>query len=423
MNLIVRSTIGVAAVLVALHCGAVVAAAQTADLSIEKFTFADPAAAGADFSYFMFVSNNGPDTARNVLMTDVMPTGVTFESAQTSPDGLPCTFNPTVQTLTCNLGDIVAFDGVFVEVSVRAPSYAGTIVNTAGVSSSTPDPNPADNTSTVSTNVVQYNLSDLAVTMTASASSVLVHRSVTFTTTVTNLGPHDAAGVQLTLSPPFLADIISLKTSRGTCTQTTDSIDCALGPMPTGASAVVTLEVKPQKDGFALTFASVSGYGDPLFFDPNPNNDFADVSVDVNYPGNANPAFTKTTTQIISQQLLIPNTCTGDYIYLSGMVRQVVSSTFSPGEFHVNTLTNYNGLTGVGLISGTTYRATGTSRFNRSLNLVFGGFFPYAFNQVENVRLVGSGGQSLVLHENFHVTVGLDGTATTVVDNPVIVCQ
>ena len=33
--------------------------------------------------------------------------------------------------------------------------------------------------------------------MTASASAVLVHRSVTFTTTVTNLGPHDAAGVQL----------------------------------------------------------------------------------------------------------------------------------------------------------------------------------------------------------------------------------
>ena len=90
MNLFVRSTISVAAVLVALHFGAAVASAQTADLRIEKYTFADPAAAGADFSYFMFVSNNGPDTAHNVLMTDIMPTGVTFESAQTSPDAVLC---------------------------------------------------------------------------------------------------------------------------------------------------------------------------------------------------------------------------------------------------------------------------------------------------------------------------------------------
>ena len=423
MNSIFRSTIGVAVVLVALHFGSAVAAAQTADLSVEKYTFADPAAAGADFSYFMFVSNNGPDTANNVLLTDVMPAGVTFESAQTSPDGLPCTFNATVQTLTCNLGDMVAYDGVFVEVSVRAPSYAGTIVNTANVSSSTPDPNPADNSSTVSTNVVQYNLSDLAVTMAASASNVLVHRSVTFTTTVTNLGPHDAAGVQLALSPPFLADIISLNTSRGTCTTTTDSINCALGSMPTGASAVVTLEVKPQKDGFALTFASASGYDDPLFFDPNPNNDFASVTVDVDYPGNANPAFTNRTTEIIPQGLFVLNTCSGEYLYLSGMVRQVMSSTFSKGEYHVNVITNYDGLTGFGLSSGTTYRAKGTSRYDRSLNLVFGGWYPYAFNQVDNVRLVGSGGQRLFLHENFHVTVGVTGTPTSVQDNPVITCK
>ena len=324
MKSFVRSIVPIAvATLVAMHFFSAAAAAQSADLSVQKYTFADPAAADANFTYFMDVFSEGPDDAQNVVLTDVLPPGVTFVSADSFPAGLPCTFDAPSHRLRCELGTLVAYDAAFIQMTVRAPSTPGTIVNTATVSSSTPDPNPDNNSSTASTEVVRFNLSDLKVTVTASANPVLVHRAVTFTTTVTNLGPHAAAGVQLSLSPPFLADILSVTPSQGTCTTTTDSIDCALGAMAIGASATLTLEVKPQTDGFALTTAFVSGYGDPLFFDPNSDNDFASVSVDVNYPGNADPALTQTSHQTIPYAALVENTCSGDIIYLSGTVREV----------------------------------------------------------------------------------------------------
>ena len=307
-------------------------------------------------------------------------------------------------------------------MTVRAPSYSGTIVNAASVSSSTSDPNPDDNTATVSTEVVQFNLSDLAVKVTASANPVLVHRAVTFTTTVTNLGPHAAAGVQLSLSPPFLADILSVTPSQGTCMTTTDSIDCSLGAMAIAAGATLTLEVKPQTDGFALTTAFVSGYGDPLFFDPNSENDFASVSVDVNYPGNADPALTQTSHQTIPYPALVENTCSGDIIYLSGTVREIVSLTSNKNRVRGNTLTDYRGITGIGLLSGKTYRASGGSRTGTGLSLVFNGWYPYEFTSVDKVRLVAND-ERLWLHENLHLTINGNWTYTATVNNATVQCK
>ena len=425
MRSIVRSIVRLAAAIaIASHFGSAVAAAQSsADLDVQKYTFSDPAAANADVTYFIWVFNNGPDAAQNVVLTDALPAGVTFKSANVFyPEGGSCTLDASSQTLGCNFGTLPAYEGDYVEVVVRAPSVAGAIVNTATVASSTPDPDSANNTSSVSTQVVVFNLSDLAVTMKASANSVLVHRAVTFTTTVTNLGPQNAAGVQLSFNPPFLADIISMKPSQGTCAPAAYTIDCLLGPLAAGAGATVTLEVKPQKDGFALTSAFASGYGDPSFFDPNDLNNFAHVAVDVNYPGNADPAFTTTTSQNIPYATFVYNPCSGEYIALSGTAHQVVSLTFSRQHTSGNTFTNYQGLTGVGLDSGTIYRATGVSRIGTGLSLVFTGWFPQEFSMLDNVRLAG-GGATLLLHQNLHLTVNANGTYTSVVDNLVLECK
>jgi uncharacterized repeat protein (TIGR01451 family) len=411
--------------LIASHFGSGLAAAQPgADLGVDKYTFFDRVATGSSLTYSIDIFNHGFDEAENVVLTDVLPAGVTFESVEVFyPEGASCTFDEPSRTLTCQLGTFAAFDGASLGLYVQTPSFAGTIVNTATVASSTPDPYADNNSSTVSTEVVEFNLSDLAVTMTASANTVLVHRAVTFTSTVTNLGPQDAAGVQLSLSPPFLADIISVKASQGTCTTTADNIDCLLGPLTTGAVATVTLVVKPQKDGFALTFASVSGYGDPAFFDPEMNNDFAYLSVDVNYPGKADPAFSTTTSQVVPYSMYLYNPCAGEVVHLSGMLRQVVSLTFSNTHYRTNTFTNFQGITGTGLSSGTAYRATGGSRTGTGLNLVFNGVYPREVTILDNVRLVGDGGNTLLLHQNTHFTINANGSYTAVVDNPRLECK
>jgi uncharacterized repeat protein (TIGR01451 family) len=247
---------------------------------------------------------------------------------------------------------------------------------------------------------------------------------VTFTTTVTNLGPHDAAGVSVELFTPANADIISLTPSQGTCSTTPiDTFECLLGPMAAGASATIDLVVKPQKDGLVLTFASASGYGDPLFFDPDFSNDFASIDLDAKYPGNADPSYTTRTTQVIPLDGILPNPCGGEPISLQGSLRLVFSSTFGQNRIRENSFTNYRNVRGIGLESGATYKLIGNSKTGSGRSFVFNpGFFPHEFTQVDNLQLIG-GETHLLLHQNTHITVNANGTATAVADNPILECK
>jgi uncharacterized repeat protein (TIGR01451 family) len=113
-----------------------------ADVSITKTA---PATATTDrpFTYLITVSNAGPQTASNVVVTDTIPTGTTFSSA--TPSQGSCTGTTVV---TCTLGAIAAGGDATIALTVVAGPTPGTITNTASVAN-TPeiDPTPGNNTS------------------------------------------------------------------------------------------------------------------------------------------------------------------------------------------------------------------------------------------------------------------------------------
>jgi uncharacterized repeat protein (TIGR01451 family) len=119
--------------------------AAQADLEISKDDSPDPVTVGDNLTYTITVTNNGPDAAANVVVTDTLPSGVTFVSA--SPG---CVHAAGV--VTCNLGTIAVGDSVTITivVTVTAP---GTISNTATVTSDTLDPNTANNSDAEPTEV------------------------------------------------------------------------------------------------------------------------------------------------------------------------------------------------------------------------------------------------------------------------------
>jgi hypothetical protein len=249
---------------------------------------------------------------------------------------------------------------------------------------------------------------------------VLVHRAVVFTSTVTNLGPHPATSLTWSAFPPFLADVISVKPSQGACQTTSEEIVCELGAVAVNASAMVTLEMKPQKDGFVSNFASISGENDPSFFDADDSNNFAFAAVDVKYPGR-DPAYSSTVRQDIPYSTVVYNPCGGEVIGLAGTVRKVISSTTNQLWNRTRLFTRYQDLSGVGFTSGTTYSAIGVSHESRS---VYNGFFPRGFTTSDNFKLVPEGGgDPLVLHQTTHVTFNADGTTTATVDNPRLECK
>jgi uncharacterized repeat protein (TIGR01451 family) len=110
-------------------------------------------AAGGSLGYTITVKNAGPDAAAAVALSDTLPPGLTGASATTTAGS--CAI--ATGQLSCLLGAIA--NGGTVTVTVAATLSAGTtatsISNTASVTSSTDDPNAANNSATVVTSVTQ----------------------------------------------------------------------------------------------------------------------------------------------------------------------------------------------------------------------------------------------------------------------------
>jgi uncharacterized repeat protein (TIGR01451 family) len=111
-----------------------------ADLAVTKSDFPDPVSRGGTLTYSAVVTNQGPNPAVAVLLTDQLPGNVRFVSVTPSEN---CT--QANGTVTCSLGDIAngAIETVMITVT---PRRTGTVTNTAQVSSLSPDPNLANNT-------------------------------------------------------------------------------------------------------------------------------------------------------------------------------------------------------------------------------------------------------------------------------------
>jgi uncharacterized repeat protein (TIGR01451 family) len=406
--------------IVALLSASAPAAAQAnADLEVylQKFPISDGEPTGAVVTYLIDVWNYGPDDAENVVMTDILQEGVTFES--TESEG--CAFDEATRAFTCQLGVVAPVSGASIGLTVRMPSTPATVVHTVSVSSSTADPNPTNDSMSLSIDVVDFQLADLAVTTSGPVEPARVHRVIAFTSTVTNLGPNPAASVTWSAVPPFLVDIVGVTPSQGTCETTADEIVCELGALAVDGSATVTLEVKPQNDGFVSTFTTVSGQNDPSFFDPNDMNDFASAAAFVTNAGSSDPAFRTSTRQDTAYATFMLNPCANEIVAVNGTLRTVVSTTMNQAWNRTRSYTSYQELAGLGLTSGTAYKAIGVSK---ETSAVYKGFFPRGFTSVDSFKLVPEdGGDTLTIHQTTHVTINADGTFTASFDHPRLECK
>jgi uncharacterized repeat protein (TIGR01451 family) len=120
----------------------------SADLGLTKLDDLDPVGLGSVLTYTLAVTNAGPSGATGVTLTDTLPASMLYESA--TPTQGTCSYVGATRTLTCNLGSIAPSSGVSVTLSVR-PRAVGTLVNTASVVGSEPDPAPGNNTATQAT--------------------------------------------------------------------------------------------------------------------------------------------------------------------------------------------------------------------------------------------------------------------------------
>ena len=248
-----------------------------ADLSVVKTDSPDPVTVGSNLNYTVTVRNGGPGAATSVILTDNLPAGVNFLSANASQGN--CTYANGV--LTCTVGDLATGASAIATIIV-VPTAAGQICNQASVKANEPDAVPNNNLASACTTVNAPASADLSVTKTDSADPVLVGDIVTYTVTVTNNGPNTATGVLLTDTLPAGVNFISANSTRGNCSHANGIVTCSLGDMASGVVITVTVAVTPAVAGQLCDLASVRANE----ADPNVANNSATECTTVNAPIN-----------------------------------------------------------------------------------------------------------------------------------------
>jgi uncharacterized repeat protein (TIGR01451 family) len=118
---------------------------------------------------------------------------------------------------------------------------------------------------------------DLSVVKTGPATG-RVGVAMTYTIKVTNGGPSSATGVTMKDTLPKNAGYASSTRTQGTCTAGKGTVTCSLGNLAAGATATITVTVKPTAKGAAVDTATVTSTS-PI--DPNQANNTSSVTTTV----------------------------------------------------------------------------------------------------------------------------------------------
>lgn len=322
--------------------------ATSADLAVAKSVSTASPALGQNVTFTITVTNAGPAAATGVVVSDYLPAGITYVSDDGGGAYVPGTGLWTVGALAN--GGSATLHVVGTAASTDQACNAATI--TAG---SPPDPNPANNQSTVCVSAPRS--ADLALTMGASAPTVYAGAPVTFNLAVRNNGVDPAYSLNVQESFPAFPALNpgSFTASQGVYDPATGVWN--LGSLGSGFSANLAITVTTPSMAGTLTN---DGTAAATTSDPNTANNAASASVAVISPAT----------------LTATKTASGAFTPVSVVTYTIVLSNSSayaqidnPGDEFVDVLPPTLLLAGASASAGTAVAdvATNTVRWNGSV--------------------------------------------------------
>ncbi len=207
----------------------------------------DAVTAGSQAAYQITLTNNGPDAAQGVVVTDTLPAGLDVDvnditlpegwSVQATGDastGITLTFTPDSDSVA-NDADLL----FLVPVTVAADLTGDAILNTVSVECDN-DANSANDLAELSTDLDI--VSDLEVTKDVDLDAAIPGERLTYTITVTNHGPSVATNVDVDDLLPTNATFVSMEQESGPTFQISGE-DASDGTLGVDDVAVFTLVV------------------------------------------------------------------------------------------------------------------------------------------------------------------------------------
>jgi len=197
------------------------------------------AAVNSNVAYRFHVVNNGTSPASDINLSDTLPSGVTYIGFS-STSNWSCTDNSP--TINCTLKDTNLTNGESsnLDINVTMPKTHGSITNSATASTSSPESNTSNNTSSL---ITQVKGADLNIEKTPKNGSTDIGTNYTYTIKVTNVGEADAKNVKVTdtLDPKmtYSDDNLSCGSSLNKCN---------LGDVSAGSNKSFTVTVTMPSD-------------------------------------------------------------------------------------------------------------------------------------------------------------------------------
>ena len=260
------------------------------DLRLTKAVSNPSPPAGGPVTYTLSLVNNGPSPATGVTITDPLPNGLSFVSADPSQGSC----SHAGQTVTCQLGTVAAGGSavVMITADVAGSAAGATLQNTATASAHDPIARPELLSSNVSIRPIAAPPkpvdADLALVKRVNHATGRTGERLIYTITVTNHGPATASSPKVTDSFSAPVKIVSVHAPGGSCSKRRPIV-CKLSSIASGANAKITIVAQPTVPGSLRNSAGVTS-ATP---DPKGTNNLSHVSTKVR-PGPAGLRLSKT---------------------------------------------------------------------------------------------------------------------------------
>ena len=265
------------------------------DVALTKSGSPSPVVAGGVVSYTYSLTNNGPDDASSLVITDSLPPNCLITG------GLPAGCSAVGQAVTCNVANLA--NGATTNVTpircIAGVAGGSTLTNTASVSvgAASPDNLTANNTSTVNIPVTAG--TDVSLVKTKSLASVFVGDSFNFVLTPQYSGDFPAGATMTDVVPAqfTITSPAAFSQSGWNCTVSVQTVSCTRsGSGSAGvnqALGVVNIGVTATAAGSFSNSASIAAPAG--ITDPTPGNNSSTLVFTV-APLESNFSSTKTRT-------------------------------------------------------------------------------------------------------------------------------
>jgi uncharacterized repeat protein (TIGR01451 family) len=221
-----------------------------ADVGLAMTASTATVVATSNLTYTLMLTNYGPSTATSIVVTDALPAGMAYVSSSPSVGSVSSSAGFVTWTIPSLAKDAVASLALVVQAN-----STGTITNVAAVTTGTADLNPDDNTASAVV-VVSTPTADLAIGLSDSPDPLSLGGYLTYTLTMSNLGPATATGVIAVDTLPPAVNFISASPADSYTVAGGVVTFTNLGNLGSGAQTSVTIIAQPTAAGTIIDTAS-----------------------------------------------------------------------------------------------------------------------------------------------------------------------